>query len=161
MINKELDEIMCDYVDKAGKFCKAYEKAILSREHNIFSLELEKIYSNFESELWRMKHDTEELLYISNDRLVCRAVERQQKDLISHNMDEVKNELDSIQHDLNSAHVYFLNKCGANIAEGLAKKWHENAFNAGFEVLKSGIKAGAKNDNWFNRRIQDTLCIEI
>lgn len=147
MINKELDEIMCDYVDKVGKFCKDYEKAVLSREHNIFSLELEKIYSNLESELWRLKHDTEELLYISNDRFICCAVERPQNKLLFHNMDEVKKELDSIQHDLNSAHIYFLNKCGANIAEGLAKKWHENAFDAGFEVLKSGIKAGVKNDD--------------
>lgn len=147
MINKELDEIMCDYVDKAGKFCKDYEKAVLSREHNIFSLELEKIYGNLESELWRMKHDTEELLYISNDRFVCREYNRQQHEIIALDMDEIKNELESVQHDLNLAHTYFLNKCGANIAEGLSKKWHENAFDVGFEVLKNGIKAGVENDN--------------
>lgn len=145
MINKELDSIMCDYVDRAGKFCKDYEKAVLSREHNIFSLELEKIYGNLESELWRMKHDTEELMYISNDKFVCRESNR--REIIAINMDLAKKELDSVQRDLNSAHAYFLNKCGANIAEGLAKKWHENAFDAGFEVLKSGIKAGAKNDD--------------
>lgn len=145
MINKELDGIMCDYVDRAGKFCRDYEKAVLSMEHNIFSLELEKIYSNLESELWRMKHDTEELIYTSNDKFVCRESKR--REIIAINMDLAKKELDSIQHDLNLAHTYFLNKCGANIAEGLAKKWHENAFDAGFEVLKSGIKAGAKNDD--------------
>lgn len=145
MINKELDEIMCDYVDRAGKFCKDYEKAVLSREHNIFSLELEKIYSNLESELWRLKHDTEELIYTSNDRFICCTVERQQNDLISHNMDEVKREVDSLQHDLNSAHIFFLNNCGSHIAEGLAKKWHENAFNAAFGIVKNGIKEGIEN----------------
>ena len=139
MINKELDDIMCDYVDKVGKFCKDYEKAVLSREHNIFSLELEKIYSNLESELWRLKHDTEELIYISSDRFICCKT--------TVNINAVKKELDSVQHDVNSMHIYFLNNCGAKIAEGLAKKWHENAFNAGFEIVKSRIKAGIENDD--------------
>lgn len=147
MINKELDEIMSEYVDKAEKFCKDYEKAVLSREHNIFSLELEKIYSNLESELWRLKHDTEELLYISNVRFVCGIVNRQKNETIVINMDAAKKEIDSVQHDLNAAHLYFLNKCGANIAEGLAEKWHENALCAGFEVIKSSMKAGVENDN--------------
>ena len=151
MINKELDEIMSEYIDKVKKFCGDYEKAVLSRDHNIFSLELEKIYSNLESELWRMKHDTEELLYISNDRFVCCEIDMQKNKTISINMDAVKNELDSVQHDLNAVHLYFLNNCGANIAEGLAEKWHESALIAGFEIVKSGLKyvmkEGMKNDN--------------
>ena len=149
MINKELDDIMTEYIDKVKKFCDDYEKAVLSREHNIFSLELEKIYSNLESELWRLKHDTEELLSISNDRFIC--CDMNNHILNAHNLVEVKKELDGVQHDLNAAHLYFLNRCGADIAEGLAEKWRENALCAGFEIVKSGlkyvIKAGIENDD--------------
>lgn len=148
MINKELDNIMLEYVDKASDFCKNYEKSILEKGCSPFSHGIEKVFENLENELWRLKRDTEELLYISNDRMItCEIDKRNNYGVISLDVESVRKELDSVQQDLNAAHLCFLNKCGANIAEGLAEKWHENALCAGFEVIKSAMKAGAENDN--------------
>ena len=144
MINKELDNIMTEYVDKAKEFCEGYKKSVLAKEHTTFSCEVAKIYSNLEDELWRLKHDTEELLYISNDRFVCREWNRQQTETIAIDMDKAKKEIESVQSDLNSIHRFFLYKYGADIAEGLAKQWGLEAVNAGFDVV---IKGGSKNDN--------------
>lgn len=155
MINNELDNIMSEYVDKAKKFCEDYKKAVLAKEHTTFSRELEKIYGNLENELWHLKYDTEELLYISNDRFINREINRRNNEhIISINGERaecLKKEIESVQNDLNSIHRYFLYRYGADIAEGLAEQWGLEAVTAGFEVVKSGVKyvirEGMENDD--------------
>ena len=151
MINKELDNIMSEYVDKASTFCQDYEKAVLGRKHNTFSSELEKIYSNLESELWRLKHNTEELLYMANDKFICGESIRQKHTITAINLDLAGKEIEEVQRDLNTMHDYYLHRYAANIARGLAEQWSKEANEAAFDIMKSAVKSmvkgGAENDN--------------
>lgn len=140
MINKELDEIMKDYVCKASDFCKDYEEHVLEKGYSTFSRAMEEIFEGLENELWRLKHNTEELIYISNDRFVCREADRQKREIIAINMDLAKKEVESVQHHLNTMHKYYLHRYSANIAKGLAEQWNEEAEGFANDLLRDCLK---------------------
>lgn len=152
MINKELDEIMKDYVSKASDFCKDYEEHALEKGYSTFSRAMEEVFEGLENELWRLKHITEELLYISNDRFINREINnRNNRGIISVHIESVNKEIEEVQHDLNTMHKYYLHRYSANIAKGLAEQWNEEADGFAVDILKSAIKSiakvGVENDN--------------
>lgn len=151
MINKELDEIMKDYVCKASDFCKDYEEHVLEKGYSTFSSAMEAIFEGLENELWRLKHNTEELIYMANDKFVYNEVNRQKREIIAINMDLAEKEVKEVQHDLNTMHKYYLHRYSANIAKGLAEQWNEEADGFAMDIMKSAlksiVKAGVENDN--------------
>lgn len=147
MINNELDEIMQEYITKAGHFCEKYEKKVLEKKCGNFSRTIEVVFENLESGLWKLKADTKELLYIAHDRFCNRVANNE----IVASINLAIEEADRTHNDLNTIHNYYMCKCKSNIAKGLAKQWSEEADEYAFEImknaLKSLIKAGAENDN--------------
>lgn len=147
MINKELDEIMKEYIEKASKFCNNYEKKTLEKKCCDFSHTVEAVFENLESGLWKLKSDTEELLYIAHDRFVNRIANNE----IVASINLANEEADRVHYDLNTMHNYYMLRYKANIAKGLAKQWSEEADEHAFEIMKSAIKslikAGTENDD--------------
>lgn len=142
MINKELDEIMKDYVCKASDFCKDYEGHVLEKGYSTFSSAMEAVFEGLENELWRLKSNAEELIYMSNDKFV-----------ISHDIaiNKINKEVERVHKDLNTMHKYYLHRYSANIAKGLAEQWNEEADGFAMDIMKSAlksiVKAGVENDN--------------
>lgn len=152
MINKELGEIMKEYINKVNDFCKNYEKSIIEKDYSPFSRKMEVIFENLKNELWRLKHNAEEFMYISNDRMItCEINNRNNNGVISLDVERVRKELDEVHKDLNTMHTYYIHRYAANIVNGLAEKWKDKANEAAFDIMKSAVKsmmkAGAENDN--------------
>ena len=141
MINKELDEIMSEYIDKVKKFCDGYEKKVLEKKCGNFSHTVEVVFENLESGLWKLKSDTEELLYIAHDRFVNRIENNE----IVASINLANEEADSVHNDLNTMHNYYMCRYKANIAKGLSKQWSEEADEHAFDIMKSAIKSLIKD----------------
>lgn len=125
MINKRLDDIMCDYVAKASKFCHSYVEEVLGKNYSSYSGTVSNIYSNFEDELWRLKHEAELAMY--------NAV-----DIATNNGEEV-GDIKSVQADLFTLHKYYKYFYSGKIAEGLAKSWIKAGNEACFDLIVNKI----------------------
>lgn len=137
MINKELNEIVSEYITKTIKFCENYEKRMLEKKCGNFSHTVEIIFENLESGLWKLKADTEELLYIAHDRFCNRVANNE----IVACINLANEEADRTHNDLNTIHNYYMCRCKSNIARGLAKQWSEEADEYALEIMKSAIKS--------------------
>ena len=128
MINKELDAIMTDYVKKVSEFCRAYENDVIKKGGcKPFSHYIEVVFSNFERELWKMKSDTEELLYMANDKFIT----------CGDTTERVAKEMETVKRDLNTMHKCYMNRYAAHIAEALAKQWAKAGDAAFWALVKN------------------------
>ena len=131
MINEKLDVIMCDYVEKASKFCKSYVDEVLAKNYSSFSGTLCNIYRDFEDELWRLKNEAEMAMYAAVD--------------IATNAGEDISDAKLYEADLFTMHKFYRNMYASRIAEGLAKSWHEAARIAEFELMINNVFISRKN----------------
>lgn len=130
MINKELDEIMCDYVDKVVKFCKDYEKEVLAKHSSSYHNTVATIYANFEDNLWRLKHETE----TSINEKISEAVN------MGGNVDELLKIGKKVEDDLWTMHKYYKYMYSARIAKGLAESWIKESNDAFWHLTVNAIK---------------------
>lgn len=131
MINEKLDAIMCDYVEKASKFCEAYAEEVLGKNYSSFSGTLCNIYRDFEDELWRLKNEAEMAINVEFNKAV----------MTGEDVSDVK----SYDADLFTMHKYYRNMYSAKIAEGLAKSWRGAAIKAEFELMVNAIFISRKS----------------
>lgn len=131
MINEKLDAIMCDYVEKAGKFCKSYVEEVLGKNYSSYSGTLCNIYRDFEDELWRLKNETESAMAVEIGKAV--------------NTGEDISGVTSYDDDLLTMHTYYRNMYAAKIASGLAKQWYTAALKAELELLANNALISRKN----------------
>ena len=137
MINKELDGIMTEYVEKANKYCRNYEATTLEKGYSTFSHTMEIVFENFENGLWKLKSDTEGLLYIAHDRFCNRVANNE----IVACINLVNEECERVHKDLNILHNYYLHRYASNIAKGLAKQWSEKADDCAGEIFRQHVKS--------------------
>lgn len=126
MINKKLDAILCDYVEKASKFCKSYAEEVLGKNYSSYSNTVATIYANFESELWRLKHEAETAMAEE----VSKAI----------NTGEDITDVKSYEADLFTMHKYYKYTYSGKIAEGLAKSWIKAGNDAFWDLTVNAMK---------------------
>lgn len=126
MINKKLDAIMCDYVEKVSKFCKSYVEEVLGKHYSSYSNTVATIYANFEGELWRLKHEAE--MAMADE--VGKAI----------NTGEDISDIKSYEVDLFTMHKYYKYTYSGKIAEGLAKSWIKAGNDAFWDLTVNAIK---------------------
>ena len=129
-INKKLNAIMCDYVVKVSGFCKSYEKEVMEKHYSSYSNTVATIYANFESELWKLKHEAEAA--ISEE--ISAAVNNYDS------IDELVNLGKSFESDLFTMHKYYKYMYSGRIAEDLAKSWIKAGNDAFWDLTVNAIK---------------------
>lgn len=130
MINEKLDAIMCDYVGKASTFCKSYVEEVLAKHYSSYSNTVATIYANFESELWRLKHEVETAMHEEIDAAANKG----------ENVDELFKIGKSYEDDLWTMHKYYKYMYSGRIAEGLAKSWINAGNDAFWDLTTRTIK---------------------
>ena len=131
MINEKLDAILCDYVEKASKFCKSYAEEVLGKNYSSYSNTVATIYANFESELWRLKHEAETAIHEEIDKAI--------------NTGEDISDVKSYEADLFTMHKYYKNMYSAKMALGLAKQWYSVSLKAELELVVNNTLISRKS----------------